>query len=128
LAYVRTFDTAPAAASHATPVIWADGGLRPSLRSMKGNSTLQPTVGSEVSISERRHPRVAVSLAIPLHLTRRVFFPAELVDVSPTGFRARHHSRGLKRGTVVHAWGFVTARVVWTRQCGGISESGFELA
>jgi PilZ domain len=88
---------------------------------------LQPLPSVKQRFPVRRHSRARVSADVPLHLTRRVFIAAELVDVSPTGFRVRHQSTGVAPGTVVHAWGFVSARVVWTRTSDGFVESGFEL-
>jgi len=90
------------------------------------SSVLLPASSGQHSL-ERRHRRVPVSVEVPLHLTRRVFIPAELVDVCPIGFRVRHQSTGAAPGTIVHAWGFVRARVIWTRTSAGCTESGFEL-
>ncbi len=88
---------------------------------------LQSLPSCEQHLPERRHSRAAVSADVPLYLTARVFIPAELLDVSPSGFRVRHHSAGVAPGTVIYAWGFVSARVVWTRASKGFAESGCEL-
>ncbi len=86
-----------------------------------------PALPSPGYLPQRQHLRAPISGQVPLYLTRSVFIPAELLDVSVAGFRVRHHSAGITPGTVLHAWGFVSARVVWTRSSDDITESGCEL-
>ncbi|MGE0406390.1 MAG: PilZ domain-containing protein [Candidatus Korobacteraceae bacterium] len=91
------------------------------------STVFQSLYPSDQHFPSRRNARASVELDVKLHLTRRVFIPAQMVDVSATGFRVRHQSAGIALGMIVHAWGYVSARVVWTRTSEGITESGFEL-
>jgi hypothetical protein len=58
------------------------------------------------------------------------WFSAQLSDLSPNGFRARHHCLHLPSGQLV---GFQMvdrggmARAVWTRVVNGIAETGFRI-
>jgi len=78
----------------------------------------------------RREPRKATSgpvLIRPVDSTEAAF-TGELVDVSPSGFRARHHFARLQAGELVefdHAQGKGIARVVWVRIVGPSVETGF---
>ena len=79
----------------------------------------------------RRNPekRTAVTNHIRLHVTGSEvrFIRGTLIDVSPSGFRVRHNSRNLQPGAIVHAWGIVGARTIWTKISGTLVESGFML-
>ena len=57
-------------------------------------------------------------------------FPAELVDVSSNGFRARHSDPRLQPGREVrfqHRIFAGRAKVVWTALVGGQTQSGFQI-
>jgi hypothetical protein len=94
---------------------------------MERESSVSSGAASGEYYPTRRHVRTYVTAQVPLHVTQQVFIPAELLDVSATGFRVRHHSNGLGPGTVLLAWGMVSARVVWTRTTDNTRESGLEL-
>jgi hypothetical protein len=53
---------------------------------------------------------------------------AQLVDVSPSGFRIRYPGVILKTGIeadITYPLGYVKARIMWVRQAGPICEAGF---
>ena len=85
--------------------------------------------GAERRRCPRRPAEGTIRLwAEPLY---RVPVEAVLVDVSDSGFRARHHDATLAAGRIIR-WEAQSgspgvARVVWTRVFGDLVESGFVL-
>ncbi len=82
------------------------------------------------AVERRREKRQQASGAVTLHLagTPGEVVSGELLDVSPSGFRIRHHNRALRPGLevqVIYPWGEVNARIMWTREVGDSIESGF---
>ncbi len=80
----------------------------------------------------RRKPRRAASGVIRLTIVGDdpLQFQGELVNISESGFRVRHHQTKLHAGQEVdfeHDRGQGSARVMWTRILGERVESGFVL-
>ena len=85
---------------------------------------------SESNTDRRREPRIqdqgAVELIFEDPVTRCV--KGELMDYSPTGFRAQHHDAGISAGTLVrfrHERAEGEAKVMWVRILPNRIESGF---
>ena len=82
--------------------------------------------GAERRKEERKPAQGTVSLTVSDPVP--IVFQGELVDVSPSGFRAAHHHAVLQTGHAVlfeHPNGKGTARAAWTRIAGGNIETGF---
>ena len=80
----------------------------------------------------RREVRQAASGEVSISFTdpAPVKIRGELVDVSVSGFRARHSFQSLRSGQVVeysHPFGSGTAQVIWNRIAGTDIETGFVL-
>lgn len=82
------------------------------------------------AVEKRREPRDPAQGHVALALTDppQTEFDGELVDISSSGFRARHSLRELQTGQTVdfrHVQSSGRARVVWNRILEGSIESGF---
>lgn len=80
----------------------------------------------------RREPRVRSTGVVTIRVEDESgpVFEAELVDMSPGGFRVAHHQPSLERGTDVsyrHDKAAGKARVMWNRLAGGRVETGFRI-
>jgi len=79
-------------------------------------------------VQARRSSAGSVILSIEKPLALEVV--GALVDLSPSGFRARYESTGLERGDHVHfrhKTGTGEAVVIWTRILGPTVEAGFQV-
>lgn len=77
----------------------------------------------------RREPRTPAAGVLPIQLTPHgELVPGRLLDVSQHGFCMAHQHAGFFAGQLVrvlHAWGEVTARVVWVGTREGERAAGF---
>ena len=83
------------------------------------------------TLEKRTEPRFAAAGSVSLDTDEPGFPPTldgELVDVSASGFRARHSCPAFHTGLEVHFRHHLAqgrARVVWNRILGGAVETGF---
>jgi hypothetical protein len=86
-------------------------------------------VTSQVMQDRRREPRQPASGTVTLTPADAPSFTADLLDDSPSGFRAEYSEAGIRSGTELRV---TTAsaqhyrvKVAWTIVAGGKSQSGF---
>jgi PilZ domain-containing protein len=85
---------------------------------------------SENGAERRNEPRHQASgrIEFAVQVSSRVVFQGELLDLSRSGFRARHERTSLSTGEEVrysYPGGSGSAKVMWSRILGGKVESGF---
>jgi hypothetical protein len=91
----------------------------------------QDDQGSE-GVDRRKHPRTRPQepSRVVIRNPQGTLIVADLLDVSPSGFRISYEGAYLNPGSwigVLYPWGEVPARVVWTAVTGIVSETGVAL-
>lgn len=91
-----------------------------------GNDTQSNTTAG---LDRRREPRTPATGKVVVRLDHgRKVIQAEMVDVSPSGFRIRYRGLPLQSGSdvdITYPWGDVKASIVWVRAQDGWVEVGF---